>query len=257
MYRCDFIINIISKNETMKEELRAVSAPERFHLEYIMDTTPQNDSVKKADLIIWDTERAPDEIQSTLSFIRANKKEKAEIILSITNYVANDLPKEAYIGLEQVWIKPYTTQRLQFMFEHYMKQQKGKKDAWLTEHYLDALIDGIPDLVWFKDKVGMHMKVNQAFCDTVNKTKDQIRGRGHYYIWNIEPEEYSKGEYICMESESQVMNEKRTCVFEEKVKVKDEMRTLCTYKTPLFDLDGSVMGTVGLAHDITDEKKHK
>ena len=50
------------------------------------------------------------------------------------------------------------------------------------------------------------------------------------------------------------MNEKKTCVFEEKVKVKDEMRTLCTYKTPLFDLDGSVMGTVGLAHDITIEK---
>lgn len=254
MYRCNFVINIISKNETMKEELKVVSAPERFYLEYIMDTTPQNDSVKKADLIIWDTERAPEDIQSTLSFIHANKKENAEIILSITNYVANDLPQEVYRGIAQVWIKPYTTQRLQFMYEQYLKQQKERKDAWLTAHYLDALIDGIPDLVWFKDKVGMHMKVNQAFCDTVNKTKEQIRGRGHYYIWNIEPEEYSKGEYICMESESQVMNEKRTCVFEEKVKVKNEMRTLCTYKTPLFDLDGSVMGTVGLAHDITKEK---
>ena len=254
MYHCNFIINIISKHETIKEGLKEVPAPERFHLEYIMDTTPQNDSVKKADLIIWDTEQAPEEILSTLSFIRANKKKGAEIILSITNYVANDLTKEGYAGLEQVWIKPYTTARLQFMFAQYLKQQKERKDAWLTEHYLDALIDGIPDLVWFKDKIGMHMKVNQAFCDTVNKTKEQISGRGHYYIWNIEPEEYSKGEYICMESESQVMNAKKTCVFEEKVKVKDEMRTLCTYKTPLFDLDGSVMGTVGLAHDITKEK---
>ena len=254
MYHCNFVINIISKNETMKEELKEVAAPERFHLEYIVDAVPQNESVKKADLIIWDTESAPEEIQSTLSFMRANKKEDAQIILSITNFVAKELPKEGYNGIEQVWIKPYTTARLQFMYGQYLKQQKERKDAWLTAHYLDALIDGIPDLVWFKDKVGMHMKVNQAFCDTVNKTKEQIRGRGHYYIWNIEPEEYSKGEYICMESESQVMNEKRTCVFEEKVKVKNEMRTLCTYKTPLFDLDGSVMGTVGLAHDITKEK---
>ena len=159
MYHCNFIINIISKHETIKEELKEVPAPERFHLEYIMDTTPQNDSVKKADLIIWDTEQAPEEILSTLSFIRANKKKGAEIILSITNYVASDFTKEGYAGLEQVWIKPYTTARLQFMFAQYLKQQKERKDAWLTEHYLDALIDGIPDLVWFKDKIGMHMKV--------------------------------------------------------------------------------------------------
>ena len=92
MYHCNFVINIISKNETMKEELKEVAAPERFHLEYIVDAVPQNESVKKADLIIWDTESAPEEIQSTLSFMRANKKEDAQIILSITNFVAKELP---------------------------------------------------------------------------------------------------------------------------------------------------------------------
>lgn len=255
MYRCRFVINLITKNEAIKEALSSVPVPERFENVFIMDTTPQNDSVKQADLIIWDTERAPEEIQSTLSFIRANKKEDAEVVLSLTAFVANSFGEEGFEGIDQMWIKPYSMERLRFMFSQYMKCQKERKDSWLTSHYLDALIDGIPDLVWFKDKVGAHMKVNQAFCDVVNKTKEQIQGRGHYYIWNIEPEEYSKGEYICMESEAQVMNEKKTCVFEEKVKVKNEMRTLCTYKTPLFDLDGSVMGTVGLAHDITDEKK--
>ena len=39
MYHCNFIINIISKHETIKEELKEVPAPERFHLEYIMDMT--------------------------------------------------------------------------------------------------------------------------------------------------------------------------------------------------------------------------
>lgn len=32
MYHCNFIINIISKHETIKEELKEVPAPERFHL---------------------------------------------------------------------------------------------------------------------------------------------------------------------------------------------------------------------------------
>ena len=30
------------------------------------------------------------------------------------------------------------------------------------------------------------------------------------------------------------------------------MRQFKTYKTPLIDYDGSVMGTVGVAHDVTD-----
>ena len=35
------------------------------------------------------------------------------------------------------------------------------------------------------------------------------------------------------------------------------MRTLTTYKSPLFNLDGSVMGTVGVAIDITQERAYE
>jgi diguanylate cyclase (GGDEF)-like protein len=101
------------------------------------------------------------------------------------------------------------------------------------------------------------MKVNESFCRAVNKTHDQIRGRGHYYIWDLDPEEYAKGEFICMESEDEVMEKKETCIFDEHVKIGDEMRQFTTYKSPLFDLDGSVMGTVGVANDVTQEKRYE
>ena len=35
------------------------------------------------------------------------------------------------------------------------------------------------------------------------------------------------------------------------------MRQLKTYKTPLFDLDGSVMGTAGVAMDVTQERLYQ
>ena len=105
-------------------------------------------------------------------------------------------------------------------------------------------------MVWYKDKTGAHMKVNDFFCRTVGKTMEQIEGRGHYYIWNIKPDDYAKGEYICMESEFEVMDKRQTCVFDETIKIGDEMRKLKTYKSPLFDLDGSIMGTVGVALDV-------
>ena len=35
------------------------------------------------------------------------------------------------------------------------------------------------------------------------------------------------------------------------------VRTLMTYKSPLYDLDGSVMGTVGVAIDVTQERVYE
>lgn len=101
------------------------------------------------------------------------------------------------------------------------------------------------------------MKVNEAFCKAVNKTMKQIEGRGHYYIWDIDPDEYAKGEFICMESEYEVMEKGETCIFDETVKIGESMRELKTYKAPLFDLDGSVMGTAGVAIDVTQERLYE
>ena len=127
----------------------------------------------------------------------------------------------------------------------------GKSLWYLTNWYNSLLI------IWYKDKEGAHMKVNDTFCRAVNKTMEQIEGRGHYYIWDITPDEYEKGEFICMESEYEVMEKRETCIFDETVKIGDSMRELKTYKSPLFDLDGSVMGTVGVAIDVTQERLYQ
>ena len=122
----------------------------------------------------------------------------------------------------------------------------------LTQTYLDTIIDSIPDLIWFKDVKGSHLKVNNGFCHAVGKKKEDVQGRGHYYIWDLKKEEYEQGEYICLESDEIVLEERRTCLFDEMVKSKQGMRQFKTYKSPLFDDDGTILGTVGIAHDVTD-----
>lgn len=257
MYHCNLLINVISKNDAIKKEICVIPPLERFEHTFLMDKEPKDKSLKKADVIIWEPECSVKDLEEELNKLYIKSKEGADIILCLDVDTANTFEYDEFSYISDIWIKPLSAKSIRFLFGAYQKLQKEKKDNWLTQSYLDALIDGIPDLVWFKDKIGAHMKVNNAFCDTVNKTKEQIAGRGHYYIWDIDPEEYSKGEFICMESEEEVMDAKKTCVFEEKVLIKDEMRLLCTYKSPLFDLDGSVMGTVGLAHDITDDRKNQ
>lgn len=103
-----------------------------------------------------------------------------------------------------------------------------------------------------KDVKGSHLKVNNGFCHAVGKKKEDVQGRGHYYIWDLKKEEYEQGEYICLESDEIVLEERRTCLFDEMVKSKQGMRQFKTYKSPLFDDDGTILGTVGIAHDVTD-----
>lgn len=141
------------------------------------------------------------------------------------------------------------------MFRFRFKGLLGRIEEWYNARWykklLTTTIDSIPDLVWYKDARGAHMLVNDSFCQTVHKTKEDIFKRGHYYIWDITPEEYSSGEYVCMESEEIVMNAGKTCMFEEPVKTSAGMKHFNTYKTPVYDLDGEIWGTVGVAHDAT------
>ena len=73
--------------------------------------------------------------------------------------------------------------------------------------FLEATINSVPNLIWYKTKDGIHEKVNDSFCRTVNKTKAQVEGRGHAYIWDVEQDDPA-----CIESERVVMTSRRTCI---------------------------------------------
>ncbi len=127
-----------------------------------------------------------------------------------------------------------------------------EKDFWQTSHYLESTINSVPNLIWYKDKTGIHEKVNDSFCKTVNKTKEQVEGQEHAYIWDVE-----ENDPACIESELEVMTKRATCVSEEIIQTGEGTRQLTTYKSPLYDLDGSVMGTVGVAIDVTQERAYE
>lgn len=257
MYHCNWQVLYVGGKTLFADGVTKAILPEHFEISVRQEKEFSKESVREADVIIWDVSENEEAVQRGWYLVKEYQKPDARILLGISTQVLQMLPEGLLDGAEDICMKPYTEAGVRFFYQKFWSRQKLEMDCWLYQNYLDTLIDSIPDLVWFKDKIGAHWKVNAAFCDTVSKTKDQIRGRGHYYIWDIEPEEYRKGEFICMESEIEVMEKKETCVFEEKVKIKDEMRLLSTYKSPVFDRDGSVMGTVGFAHDITEARRNQ
>ena len=123
--------------------------------------------------------------------------------------------------------------------------------AWLIHNWWQTTMNMVPDLAWYKNLGGLHLEVNGALARTVGKTVEDCRGQRHGYIWGLKPEEYEEGERVCLESDKKVVDSGKLMIGAEQVLDNGEMRDLKTFKTPVFDKEGNIIGTAGVAQDIT------
>ena len=98
---------------------------------------------------------------------------------------ADELTEDELAFFEELWPLPMTVSLACYEVKRLQAKVKVEKDAALTRQYLDTLVDMLPDLVWFKDMPGCHLKVNLAFCEAVAKTREDVTGKYHGYIWGI------------------------------------------------------------------------
>jgi diguanylate cyclase (GGDEF)-like protein/PAS domain S-box-containing protein len=262
MYHCRVKGYLVGASEEISSAICNITPLEHFEHNFTCGDTIDKSILKDSDLTIafWNEDIAHEKgytMDDWAKELCSGKKQGAYLVLCVPGNKAEHILKCYENDLYDVWHLPISLTQIVFRFKQWQQHDKMVKDQWLSSQYLDVLINSVPHLIWYKDKHGAHLKVNDSFCKAVNKTREQIQGRGHLYIWDLDPEEYASGEFICMESEDEVMEKRQTCVFDENVKIGDEMRKFDTYKSPLIDLDGSVMGTVGLANDVTKEKQYE
>jgi diguanylate cyclase (GGDEF)-like protein/PAS domain S-box-containing protein len=252
MYFCALKISVISTEKSTAEKIvdlcRKVETPEDCicQLETVTFGTPCEIGTDSAVII-----------DRNMEYFRSYKRVGSERVVFLTN--AEDLAKlnsEDLSRADDLWIvtdqEPGDASLLKAYFAKLLKTMKDAFDARRNDICFRTIIDSLPDLIWFKDNEGAHLIVNDEFCDVVEKTKEQIYKKHHNYIWNVPEDDYENGEGVCRQSEEIVERERKTCQFEEKITAKDGMRQLVTYKSPLIDADGSIFGTCGMGHDVTD-----
>lgn len=249
MYHCHIRFYLVGNSCRVFEVIKEMTPLEAFTHEFLESSCPESTLAREADVILADLENR--EIKENLQTLFENRKGGSEMILLARDGVTG-LSGEQLENVRDIWAVPMPDEEIGFHFLRWQQTFKMSKDFVQTSHYLETTINSIPNLIWYKDKNGIHEKVNDSFCKTVNKTKEQVQGRGHAYIWNVEQDDPA-----CVESERRVMSRKETCVSEEIIQTGEGMRTLTTYKSPLYDLDGSVMGTVGVGIDVTTERAYE
>lgn len=249
MYHCQIQFYLAGCRSGVLEALEKMPPLENFSHLFSSSGEPDRALAARADLILADVSGR--DVEETVQALLADKREGAELILLAGREqmaaLAGSFPE-----ISDIWPAPLSETELGFRFLRWQRACKLSKDYWQLNQYLETTINSVPNLVWYKTKDGIHEKVNDSFCKTVNKTKDQVQGRGHAYIWDVEFDDPA-----CIESERIVMETGKTCVAEETVQTGDGTRLLTTYKSPLYNVDGVVMGTVGVAIDITQERSYE
>ncbi len=250
MYHCHTHFYLVGCQCKEFEVIKGMSPLDHFTHDFSESDRPEKSLASEADVILADVRK--EDIKEAVQILTSDKREEAQLILLADQEQTAHLAEEVLAKIQDIWITPVSDAQMRFYFLRWQQTYKMSKDFWETNHFLEATIDNIPNLVWYKDKNGIHEKVNNSFCATVNKTKEQVQGRGHAYIWDVEQDDPA-----CIKSEQEVMSKQQTFVSEEIIKTGEGMRTLMTYKSPLYNLDHNVMGTVGVAIDVTQERAYE
>ena len=180
--------------------------------------------------------------------VKALTKKENVYVVYVGHYadIADDAGK-----VDDVWPADEAMEHTLARLERFVSVLLDKHRAWTFRYLLNVTIDSMPDLLWYKRLDGIHMLVNDVFCETVHKEKADVIGKDHYYIWDAPRPAEGEDDGACAESEEIAIRTGKTYIGEEAVETREGMKQLVTYKTPIYNKFGGVFGTVGIGHDIT------
>ncbi len=122
---------------------------------------------------------------------------------------------------------------------------REKEAHWRT------LIDALPDLVWLKNAKGEYLACNRRFEQYYGASESQIVGKTDYEFVDKELADWFRTQdQMVLQSGKRHMNEA------DAVFMTDGHReSLETVKVPMHASDGTVLGVLGVARDITERKQ--
>ncbi len=124
------------------------------------------------------------------------------------------------------------------------------KEAMLKSSLLDALLEHIPDRIYFKDKESRFLDVSKSKAEGTGLKREEFKGKTDFDFFS---EEEAK---VMSEDEMKIMETGESVVDKvQKIEMSDgKERWFSQTKVPFFDKNGNIMGTLGITRDVTSVK---
>jgi two-component system cell cycle sensor histidine kinase/response regulator CckA len=133
---------------------------------------------------------------------------------------------------------------------HDVQKRWAENALRLSLSRLEALLDNIPDLVWFKDEQGRYSAVNEPLARFFGRRRAEVVGRTDREL--AAPDLARRFE----ESDRRALVSPGGIHVTEEVSGADGSAFhFDTTKTPIRDAKGSTLGTVGIARDVTERRR--
>jgi diguanylate cyclase (GGDEF)-like protein/PAS domain S-box-containing protein len=127
----------------------------------------------------------------------------------------------------------------------------AEAEARRSNEMLEAVIDNIPQRVFWKDRESRYLGCNNAFArdaglayneQVIGKTDDELPWGAFAHVLRADDEEVITTSVPKMH-------------FEQDIMVGDTLRTVVASKLPLTDGEGQIIGVLGSYHDVTERKR--
>jgi PAS domain S-box-containing protein len=126
--------------------------------------------------------------------------------------------------------------------------QARAADLRQQTRYLRTLIDTLPLWVWLKDTGSHYLTVNQAKAAAYGRGVDEMEGKSDR---ELRPSELDAPS---LSDDTEVIMTRQRVTVEQTIAGPDGPTWMEIYRTPVLDEDGTLLGMVGVAHDISERK---
>lgn len=137
------------------------------------------------------------------------------------------------------------------VFRDVTERRRRELDASRVELQKRALLDNIPDIAWLKDREGRYLAVNLALAEAMGYARpEDVEGLTDFDMWPHERAAAYK-----REDDELMRTGEHVRVEETFIDANQRAVWIETYKTRIVSADGVVLGTTGIARDITVRRR--
>jgi len=114
-----------------------------------------------------------------------------------------------------------------------------------------AMIQNLPDIIWLKNPEGVYLACNPLFERFFGAKEEEIIGKTDYDFIDAKLADFFR------EKDIEAIKAGKPRSNEEWITFADngEKALLNTIKKPMYDTEGKLIGVLGIAHDITHQRK--